>query len=310
MSPSATAAPFGGSVVTVVFNPRAGRRLPFVGAASSASDVGAVLEAAGIRAAIVETTSVRHARDLAARAVAGREPVVIAAGGDGTIAAVAAEVARSETALGILPMGSVMNIPRMLGIPRDLQAAARILAAGRVRQLDVVVAGDRPYFEAASIGIVAAVFRGLDLVEGRGRRRAWLEAIRAGLGYRRTRMRLLLDGRIVETRALLVTVANGPYAGAAMTVAPDAMPGDGLLDVRIFEEYTKGRLLWHFMAIAGGRRASERGVRAYRASTVAITTSRPIAVRADAQDLGTTPVEFRILPGVVRVVAPAGSGQV
>lgn len=290
--------------IRVVFNPRAGRRLPFVGRDVSPREVEAALAASGIRADIVESRSIGHARATAAEAVRDGEPVLIAAGGDGTVGAVASELAHSQTVLGILPTGSVMNIARMLGIPRDVRAAAQVIKTGACRSLDVGVAGDRPFFEAVSVGIVGAVFRELDRFQ-EGDRWALLRAVEAGVRYRRSGMRMTLDGRIVETRALLVTVANGPYAGAAMTVAPDARPGDGRLDVRIFEGHTKASLLAHFLAIAGGRRAPERGVRRFRASVVEVEASRPLPVRADAEDLGTTPVRLEVLPAVVQVLAPA-----
>ena len=67
--------------------------------------------------------------------------VVVAAGGDGTIGAVASALLGTDVALGVLPLGSVMNIPRMLGVPRDLEAAAIALATGERRRIDVGEAG-------------------------------------------------------------------------------------------------------------------------------------------------------------------------
>nr|MBA2595717.1 acylglycerol kinase family protein [Chloroflexia bacterium] len=65
-------------------------------------------------------------------AVAEGYDVVVAAGGDGTVGAVARELLGTQTALGVLPLGSVMNVARMLGIPRDLEEAAAIIAEGAV----------------------------------------------------------------------------------------------------------------------------------------------------------------------------------
>ena len=88
------------------------------------------------------------------------------------------------------------------------------------------------------------------------------------------------------------------------TVAPDALVDDGLFDVRIFEHYSKRELLRHFASIAFGRRAYAPHVRTERSGSVRITGVHPLPARADAIDLGSTPVEFLIRPGVLRVVAP------
>ena len=85
------------------------------------------------------------------RSAAGYE-LVVAAGGDGTVGTVAEPLLGTPTALGILPLGTVMNVARSLGIPRDLDGAADVIATGRVREIDVGQAGDRPFFEAGRSG--------------------------------------------------------------------------------------------------------------------------------------------------------------
>ena len=130
-------------------------------------------------------------------------------------------------------------------------------------------------------------------------------SIEAAIRYRPSEMRIELDGdRTIETKALLVAVANGPYMGPGLTIAPDASLDDGLFDVRVFANYTKAELTRYLTSIAFGRRAHERRSLTERASRVRITSRRPLPARADAQYLGTTPVVFEIRPRVLTVVAP------
>jgi diacylglycerol kinase family enzyme len=117
-------------------------------------------------------------------------------------------------------------------------------------------------------------------------------------------MELRLDDRRIRTRALMVTVSNGPYTGAAMTVAPGARLDDGKFDVRIFRRFSKLQLLRHLASIAFGRRRYAPEIATYRSKRVSVDSAHPLLCRADAEDLGTTPVEFVTLPGSLRVVVP------
>jgi diacylglycerol kinase (ATP) len=118
-------------------------------------------------------------------------------------------------------------------------------------------------------------------------------------------MHLELDGeRVVHTRALMAVLANGPYTGAGMTVAPDARIDDGRFDVRVFRGFSKPELLRHLASIAFGRRRYAPHISTFHAAAVRVTSAHPLPTRADSHDLGTTPLEVRVRPGALRVVSP------
>jgi diacylglycerol kinase (ATP) len=132
-----------------------------------------------------------------------------------------------------------------------------------------------------------------------------LRTIWVALRYRPARMRLDLDEGTVRTRALMVTVAIGPYTGVGMTVAPAARMEDGRFDVRVFRGFSKWELIRHLAAIAFGRRRYAPHVSTYRSADVRIRSAHPLPARADGNDLGMTPVVFKTLPQALRVVTPA-----
>jgi hypothetical protein len=101
---------------------------------------------------------------------------------------------------------------------------------------------------------------------------------------------------------MMVTVANGPYVGAALTLAPNARLDDRRFDVQVFTRFGKLELLGHLLSIAGGRRAYNPKVRTFRARTVQIEAQRPMMVHADSQPLGSTPARFEIVPSSLSVV--------
>ena len=232
---------------------------------------------------------------------------VAAAGGDGTIGGIARELLNTETALAILPLGSVMNIARMLDLPRDPTAAAQAIAdaraAGTVRIIDVGHANEMVFFEAGSVGMNAVIFREANRF-GEGDWRALFSAVRVAFRYRPARMTIELDDRAVSSRALMVAVANGPYTGLGFTVAPGANLEDGHFDVRLFRRFSRWELFKHFRSIAFGRRVYAPKVETFRSRRVHITSAHRLPARADSHDLGTTPVTYTVVPGALRIVSP------
>lgn len=291
--------------ILVLINPHSGVKGGLPTNRAATEDVRAALDAAGIGAEVVVTGSEDEAIAATRNAIQQGYDIVAAAGGDGTIGAVACELLHSQTALGVLPLGSVMNIARMLGIPRDLAAAALVLVQGEVRTIDVGEAKGQIFFEGGSVGLNAAVFReaqGLDAAQGRAR--ALLATLRELVRYRAPRMILHLDDTVFTTRALAVSIANGPYAGLGFTVSPDASIEDGLLDVVVYSRFSRLELIRHFGAIAFGRRQFTAKTRTFTSQRVRIEGVHPLPCRADAHDLGETPVEYRVRPQALRVMTP------
>jgi YegS/Rv2252/BmrU family lipid kinase len=298
----------------VILNATAGKKAGFATSeAASAEDIDALFAALGYPVEVHTTDSAEDAVEVTRSAVAAGCPSVVAAGGDGTLAVVARallDIAGAHPddplpALGIFPLGSAMNVARSLGIPRDLPAAASIIGAGHTRRIDVgAIEGGPAFFEAVAIGLHAELLaEAAAFDEG-----DWSAALRAAwtaVRYRASSLTLVLDDRTVTTRALVLSISNGPYVGLGFTVAPDARLDDGRFDIRVFERLSRLELLRHFGSIALGRRAYEPRVRTYRSSRVRVEGPSPVRVGVDGDDAGVTPVEARVLPAALRVLVPA-----
>ncbi len=105
----------------------------------------------------------------------GRE-LVIGAGGDGTINEIAHGLAQTDTVLGLMPLGSIMNVARTLWVPRDLARAARTIVEGKVLAMDMGRVGERYFLEAAGIGLDAGLFGYFDRLDSGG---SWPRVARA-----------------------------------------------------------------------------------------------------------------------------------
>jgi len=285
----------------VLLNSHAGEKVRIGDGPPTDDTIRRLLADRGLQADVEVTDSADDAVRLAGQAVRDGRQVVVAAGGDGTMGEVAGELLDTGVTLGVLPLGSVMNIPRMLDVPRDLESAADVLARGVVRQIDVGVANGVLFYEAASVGMNAGIFREMQRFS-EGDYVSLPRAFWVAFRYRPARMRLELDEGDVETRALMVTISNGPYTGAGLTVAPDARLDDGFFDVRVFRYFSKLELVGHLASIAFGRRAYTAHASTYRSAAVRVRSARPLPCRADSNDLGTTPLECHIRRGSLRVI--------
>ena len=289
--------------ILVIWNPEAG------GGAASDDERGkrrASIEDAlghhGLDAELVESNSEDETARRIDDAIASGVRTIVAAGGDGTVRSIAFRLLGREVDLGILPMGTAMNVARSLDIPLELDAAVEVLVSGYARHVDVGEARGQPFLEIASIGLGAEVLAGATEAQ-EGRLRRAFEMLRRAVRYPRTRVRLQLDGREVRGRVPSVAIANGRFTGRGMELAPEARLDDGRFDVLLFEGFGPVQLLVHLVRVLLGRTDDPR-IRRYRAATVRMSAHRPLPIRLDSQDIGTTPVEIVTRRGALRVIAP------
>lgn len=290
----------------LIFNPRAGRKLGIDTNAGTSDDVQRALRDERIPFDLWPTQHAGHATKLARQAVAEGRQLVITAGGDGTVNEVAHGLANSQTVLALMPLGSIMNIARTLWVPRDLPLAARVLAEGKTLAMDMGQLGDRYFLEAAGVGLDAGLFGYFDRLESGGQP---ITVLRAALRFLRQlgTPRLAIDyaGGHIRSRAPMVSIANGPYVGAAYAIAPHARIDDGLLEVVIFRGTGIPRLLLHLLLIAGGRPLPPpREARMLRVEWIRVQAlrRRPLPVHADGDPIGVTPVEVRAAPASLHVL--------
>ena len=287
----------------VIWNAAAGSKGGIATSENTEERIGRLMDVGGLGSELVASRTIDEAKASASEAVSGGYDLVVAAGGDGTVEAVAEQLLGTTTALGVLPLGSVMNLARSLGIPRDPEAAAAALRDGRIRSIDVGEVRGRPFFEAASVGMNVAIFEAAAAFE-RQHWSAGLQNIRTALRYRPARMAIELDDERIRTRALMVSVSNGPFTGAGMNVAPHARLDDGKFDVVVFRRLSKARLVRHLLSIAFGRYAYAPEAEVHRSAAVRIEGARSLPVRADGRLIGTTPIELVTRPGALRVLVP------
>jgi diacylglycerol kinase (ATP) len=307
--------------VKVIVNPTAGKKGGITTNATGLDDVVAALQQAGIQADVFETRGPEDGTVLAMEAADEGYDMVVSCGGDGTTDDVAAGLIGTDTVLGIIPLGSANNVARMLHIPFDLEGAVRLLQEGEVRCIDVGRIGKqrRVFLETAGVGMDAELFPLLNLVD-KGAYGTLFDVLRTFYRARPRRMTLYLDGRRVRVRALMVLVANGPYWGYSIPLAPDAKVNDHTFDVIVFQNFSKWDFVRHILSAFFGRgkavdpqtgqtinrRVYNTKQRYFRARRVHITSRHRIPVHGDARLVTQTPVTIRVQPNALNVVVGRG----
>jgi diacylglycerol kinase (ATP) len=287
----------------VIWNPAAGGGN---GDGEARGRLEAALANAGLPFELFESTDAEVTAVRVDDAVTAGVGTIVAAGGDGTVRSIAFRLLGRSTALGILPLGTAMNVARSLDIPMELDAAAHVLADGAVRTVDVGDVSGQPFLEIASVGLAAEVLA--DATRARtGRIGAVVDLVRRAWRYPRTRMEIELDGRRIGGRAPALAIANGRFTGRALELAPEASMDDGKLDVLVFEGFGGLELAVHLARAIRGRPSDPR-IRHFRARRVSVTSHRPLPVRLDSRNVGTTPVQLLAHRAALRVIAPATPG--
>jgi YegS/Rv2252/BmrU family lipid kinase len=264
----------------------------------------------------VETQRPHHGEALARRAVRDGYRHFLAIGGDGSINDIVHGLMEAgladtrELTLAVAPLGTGNDWARSLGVPREPQAIARMLAAGRTLlhdigriEFEVPDSPNRWFINVAGAGFDAHVIAGLP----RPIPSAWayLRGALAGLAsYRSPRFTIDADGESLEGRMLLALVANARYCGHRMHVAPEARIDDGLLDLVTVEDLSLLRVLPKLPKLYDGRILGDPAVRHRRVQRVRIDADRSVSLQADGQLLGRTPATISLRPRALRVVVP------
>ncbi len=269
------------------------------------------LQNQGIEAELCTTTPDEDGEGLAAEAAKAGAGLVIVAGGDGTIEAVARGVMHTQTVLGIIPLGTRNNIAASLDIPCNLTQAIQTIAERKPGRFDMGKANNHYFVEVVGVGLEATLFPcGDDVKEGIKKNyltafKSFFSGIQTFLQFKQHRLVLRLDGRrIRRLRTMQVNICNSPRYGVQFALAPDAKMNDGKLDVIYIDKPSKWDHLRHFFKAMRGERLPHERLNVHRAAKIEIRSYPPLEVHADGQCLGITPITVEVVPNALLICVP------
>ncbi len=234
--------------------------------------------------------------------------IIVAAGGDGTIRAIAAVVAQSDgVVLGVLPMGTFNHFAKDAGIPIDLTAAARIIAHGKTQQIDCASVSGRLFMNSAALGLHPLFVRRRQFYQSRIGK--WLAIpvalVQAFARYRTWPLTLQINNQRTTHQTALVIIGNNDYQVEQLGLLNRQDLAGGLLYVYILNSQTRLQFLHLAFRIFLGRTDNLTYFKAYSADSCTLEINQTVQLTMDGELTALKPpLEFRALPGRLTVLVP------
>ncbi len=244
--------------------------------------------------------------ELARKAVEQGADIVIAAGGDGTINDIIQGLVGSETALAVLPTGTVNVWAREMGIPLDAHGAQQVLINGQTRHVDVGCINGRYFLLMVGIGFDGEVTQAVDHnpLKRLGVLGYVLAIVWFGPGYKGFPVVVNNNGVVVKTRALQVFIGNTQLYAGALKFTWQARLDDGLLDLCIVRKRSLPGSLIVLSDFILRRDQRRRWVRYDQFTSIQIDTPKPVAYQIDGDSGGYTPVTLSVARRALKVIVP------
>lgn len=273
----------------IIFNPVAGRRRR-----AALWHVLDMLVENGIKVEVAETQYAGHASELALQAAQNDAPMVVAAGGDGTIAEVANGLLGSKTALGVIPLGTANVLAKEYALPTSPHGIASALVYRRCKHLWPGVAqmsdGQHIFVQMLGLGFDGAVVKGVQplLKRAIGKGAYVWQSLWESVAYGFPLVRLKVDGEAFE--AASVVVSKGRLYGGPYMLAPQAHPQAPGFQVVLFEKPGTWPALLTGAALPLGVLPRCPGVRVVSGSHVEFMASdTQICTQSDGDSLPASP---------------------
>ncbi|NOT48420.1 MAG: diacylglycerol kinase family lipid kinase [Acidobacteria bacterium] len=246
---------------------------------------------------------------LAAKAADGEAEIIVAGGGDGTISAIANEVFRAGKILGVLPLGTLNNFSKDLGIPQDLGGAIKIIAKGDAEKVDLAEVNGRIFINNSSIGLYPQMVRQREEQQrlGYGKWRAafwsWLRIFRISPFLK---VAITLDGKQFQRKTPFVFVGNNEYEMDFYNIGRRPKLNEGKLSLYFLHREGRWGVTVLVFRTVFQRLRQWRDFEAVSTEEITINTRKKrILVAFDGEiAVMESPLRYRTLPNALSVIVP------
>ena len=251
---------------------------------------------------------------LVREAVGEHPPMLIAAGGDGTISTAAAALAGTDITLGVLPFGTLNHFAKDLGIPLELEASVQNIVENNVIQVDVAEVNGRVFINNSSLGLYPDMVRDRERQQSRLGRGKWRSFLWASLSVLRRFPFLVVRIEVESVTRDFVTpvvfIGNNEYKMEGFDIGARESLERGVLCVYIVKKQRRAALIRLSLAALLGRLEQERDFDSLTTTELVIETSRNrvlVSTDGEVQPM-TSPLHYRIRPRELRVIVPRKVG--
>ncbi len=226
-----------------------------------------------------------HLSILAKEAAEKNYDAVIVVGGDGSVNEATQALTGTETALGIIPIGSGNGLARFLKIPMNITQAVHRINAFQQKRIDTADINTHKFVNLAGIGFDAHVAKQFELSHQRGFRNYAKISLREFFKYREQHYKISLDGKAIETTAFMIVFANSNQFGNNFVIAPQAKIDDAKLDVCIIQKPKLYQIPTVLLKIICKKAHTSRLVKIHKASQITIELSKKTILNKDGEAL-------------------------
>lgn len=289
--------------VRVFWNPKSGT------SGADGGQIRAMFEAQGCPC---EITEVGPGLDVKALAAGESEDVAyVAAGGDGTVNAVADAVAGSGRAMGVLPVGTLNHFARDIGMPLDLEKSVGVIAAGHVSRVDAAEVNGAMFVNNSSLGFYPAMVVQRERMK-KGGRGKWVSlvvaSVKALAGFRHLRVEVKVDGSTRVCTTPFVFIGNNPYCMEGLEMGKRERVNAGVLSLYLISGVSRAGMMRLGVAALFGRLKKTPEYEELLVTELAVNVRgrRRLRVSMDGEVRKLKgPLCYRTRPGALRVIAPA-----
>ena len=293
--------------VKVILNPYANRW----GAKARLAEIEAALTAVSLSYNLTITDSPNQGIDVAYEAAQEGYDAIVAAGGDGTINEVINGVLRAAgtgptVPFGILPIGTANDFSDLIGLPRDLEACARLFAAGKTKQIDAGQVNERFFINNCAMAMEPMVtIENIKMTRFSGTLRYVVALVKALIRLKAWGMKIEWDGGGYEGASYLLSICNGPRTGG-FYMAPEAIFDDGLLDFVFAPEVPKWTVLAILVRLFNKTHVHHPAVTYGKTTRLSLTSQPGTPIHADGEVFteSETAVTCQIHSGKVTLLVP------
>ena len=261
--------------------------------------------------ATVEVCEPARLVEAARAAAASSVDAVVAAGGDGTVSAVASALAGGPVPLAVIPLGTLNHFAKDLGMPiGDLREAVRAIASAQLRRIDVGDLGGRVFLNNASIGLYPEMVLERDADRRTTGRRKWAAMVRAAARVLRRfpllEVRIATRQQVLVARTPFVFIGNNEYALSLLELGARPALDRGQLSLYMMRSTSRFRMFWLMVRAILHRLDAARDFEAHTMTEAVISIGkRRLEVAVDGEVIHVEPpLRVRIRPQVLRVLAP------
>jgi diacylglycerol kinase family enzyme len=275
------------------------------------SKIATAFDAAGVSAEIVYVHGSESLHRAVHKALDTTADTIVAAGGDGTVSAIAGQLAGTSKILGVLPLGTLNHFAKDAGIPLGLEAAVGALANRHIELVDVAEVNGRVFINNSSLGIYPRIVAHRENLQQQLNRGKWAAfgwaTLRALRRYPFLRLRVCVGGQELDRKTAFLFVGNNEYDMSGFRIGARSRLNSGRLGLYLTHRTGRFGLVRLALRALFGRLNQAKDFDVYTVEEAMIESRHKRLLVATDGEVGfmQPPLHYRSRPGSLRVIVPA-----